>query len=129
MRKFILVVFMVLALAGVAFADGQVDLNWPTPTTNCDTTPLTDLAGYTVKWWFSDTPGTIVEQDVGLVNAVTIDLIGNVEGKTVIFVVVSYDTSGNRSDDPQGCGTSPEANAVFPITFPSYPATLDAQVR
>lgn len=117
---------MIHAFVSEASADGRVSLTWTPPTLNCDDSTLTDLSGYVVKWWFQNTPSVVVEQDVGNVSSTTIDLIGDVEGKTVVFVVVSYDAHGNRSDDPEGCGASNPVNVPFAVTFPRPPTAVGA---
>ena len=135
--KWAAVIFMLCLVAGLlnalfvkdASADATVDLNWQTPTTNCDLTQLDDLAGYVIKWWFTDTPSVVVEQPVGLVNTAAITLIGDVEGKTVMFAITSIDNNGNRSDDPNGCGHSNEVTVPFVVTFPSPPTAVGATVR
>lgn len=122
MKRLLLLLLLVSMAVSVAWADGQVTLSWTAPTLNCDDSPLNDLGGYIIKWWYADTPEVVVEQDVGNVLTATIDLIGNVEGKDVVFVAVSYDTSGNRSDDVGGCGASAEVIVPFEITYPRPPA-------
>jgi hypothetical protein len=121
----IIAIAFILGMVGSLFADVSVPLVWTEPVLNCDGSNLDDLAGYIVLWWNQASPGTIVELDVGLVTTTTVSLIGNVEGLTYVFAVVSKDENGNRSDDPDGCGTSPQKVAgPFPATVPGPPPTL-----
>ncbi len=133
--KWLIIIAALVVAAGIASAlfapkanAASVDLTWTAPTTNCDTSALTDLEGYIVKWWFTDTPQVIVEQDVGNVTSTSVVLDDTlVEGKTVVFAVTAYDTNGNRSD--QDCGHSNEVSVPFGLTYPSPPTGLGATVQ
>jgi hypothetical protein len=120
----IIAIAFILAMVGNVFADASVPLSWTAPQFNCDGSTLDDLSGYVIKWWNQDTPGTAIEVDVGLVTSTVINLIGDVEGKSFVFVAVSKDSNGNRSDDPGGCGASNEKVVPFGITYPAPPTTL-----
>ena len=72
----------------------RVSLSWTAPTTNQDSTPLTDLAGYKVYHGFASRSYNVTI-DVGLTtSAVLSDLQ---DGRTYYFAVTAYDTSGNQS--------------------------------
>lgn len=126
---FILVLFLILFLAFPAWG-ASVNLNWSTPTVNCDGTAMTDLAGYVIQW--GETSGgpypNLHNVDDPAATSATVN-VGTLENTTLYFTVVSIDTSGNRSDDPTyGCGTSPEASVPFNPLCPSPPATLTGAV-
>lgn len=77
-------------------------LSWTAPTTNSDSSPLTDLSGYKIYWGTSARTGTSAPGgysgtavDVHNVTSYTMDSIGDT-GATY-FSVVAYDTSGNES--------------------------------
>ena len=71
----------------------QAILQWDAPTTNTDSTPLTDLAGYRIYYGPSATQlnRTI---DVGLVTTYTLQLLPG----TYYFAVTSKNTAGIESD-------------------------------
>lgn len=129
MKRYIFLILLLCMLIPMsAQADEQVRLGFNAPTLNCDDSNLVDLAGYVVRWWYQSTPGTLVELDVDLdgspeldgvgPESVVVTLVGNVEGRTVLFQGVSKDTSGNLSDDPGGCGPSNLVSVPFAVTFP-----------
>ena len=86
-----------------AFA-ATVTLSWNAPTTNSDTTQLTDLAGYRV--YMSNTSGqynsgNIVKSNIpassstgGVTETTTVD---NLPNGTYYFIVTAYDIYGNES--------------------------------
>lgn len=123
MKRLALVMLMVLCMAAPALG-ASVSLSWQAPVLNCDDTDLEDLAGYVIKWWYQSTPTVVVEQPVGLVTTADIDLLGNVEGKTVVFEIASVDTSGNRSDAIDGCGASNQVTIPFGPVYPRPPTLL-----
>jgi len=90
---------------------GEVTLSWDAPTTNEDSTPLTDLAGYKV-YYDSDQSGPPYD-GIGAIQGLSpIDvkvselsdsnnpkyqISGLSDGATYYFAVTAYDTSGNES--------------------------------
>jgi Bacterial Ig domain/Fibronectin type III domain len=85
-----LMVWITQALAG------QAQLAWNAPTTNTDGTTLTNLAGYKLRYWQTNS-GTPQNLDVG--NQTSYTLTGLVDGATYSFVVNAYNTSGIISSD------------------------------
>ena len=79
----------------VAFA-GSATLSWTPPTTNVDSTPLTDLAGY--KVYYGTSSGNYT-QSININNtATTTYQIDNLtDGTTYYFSVTAYDTLNNES--------------------------------
>src|SRR5207248_39883 len=63
---------------------------------NTDGTPLTNLAGYKLRYW-QNSSGTPQSLDVG--NQSSYTLTGLVDGATYSFVVDAYTTSGTTSSD------------------------------
>lgn len=81
---------------------GTATLTWNGPSTNADTTPLADLAGYRV--YQSTTSGTYNAGPVATVAAPSTGggtgittTINNLASGTYYFVVRAYDSSGNES--------------------------------
>jgi hypothetical protein len=73
----------------------QVRLAWDPPTTNTDSSPLTDLAGYKLHVGQNSGAYTSVI-NVGNVTTFTLTT-GLVEGRTYYLAVTAYDTVGNAS--------------------------------
>jgi hypothetical protein len=74
---------------------GSVTLAWSAPTLREDGTPLTNLAGYRIRYGTS--PGSYPNQ-VQLPNpGITTCVIENLPRGTYYFVATSYDTSGSES--------------------------------
>jgi hypothetical protein len=75
---------------------GSATLAWTPPTTNDNTTPLTDLAGFKVHYGTS--PGLHTRTiDVPNAAATTYTVTGLPLGATYYFVVTAYNTSGVES--------------------------------
>lgn len=76
-------------------AIGTATLSWTAPTTHTDGTPLTDLAGYKLRYGnASDTyPNTITIGNPG----VTTYVVQSLASGTYYFVLASYDSSGVES--------------------------------
>lgn len=93
-----------LVLATDDVPDGQgglsaiVTAGWAAPTTNSDSSPLTDLAGYELRWSYADGQGLPTGWNaVGPTLATTIDISVPALGADVIVQVLAYDRAGNRS--------------------------------
>ena len=80
-------------LSGVS-SDGGVTLEWAAPSANNDDSPLTDLAGYKIR--YGTEPGVYaVTADAGNVTSYQVQ---NLErGKTYYFTVTAVNTTGNES--------------------------------
>jgi hypothetical protein len=80
----------------VGSSTGSATLSWTAPTENSDSTPLTDLSGYTVYY------GTAVDNYPNSVRihnpSITINVIENLSLGTWYFVVTAFDISGNESE-------------------------------
>jgi len=119
----------VLSLVGLTTGHaGTLDLAWDAPTTNQDSSPLTDLSGYRV---YSSTstiascPPTSSPQFVAAANpapapntTVTYRLAGLTQGTTYFVRVTAVDTSGNES------GCTNEVSAVALVDPDSTPPTV-----
>jgi hypothetical protein len=74
---------------------GSATLSWQAPTTRTDGTPLTNLAGYRIR--YGTAPGTynnvITIPNGGITSAV----VSNLPPATYYFVASAYDTSGTES--------------------------------
>ena len=89
-------------------------LSWQAPTTNEDGSPLTDLAGYTIRWGMNAGGPYPNIVDVGMILSADID-VGSQDGTTVYYVATAYDTSGNQS------AFSNEVSKTYPTLAPSPP--------
>ena len=96
--------FIFFLLSALPVFAASVTLTWDAPTTNSDTTPLTDLSGYRV--YMSTTSGqynsgNIVKNNIpassstgGVTETTTVD---NLPNGTYYFAVTAYDIYGNES--------------------------------
>lgn len=83
------------SIAVQAIATGSATLSWTPPTQNTDGSPLTDLAGYRVRWGTSQGNYANV---VSINNpGITTYVIENLTPNTYYFVATAFDTSGNES--------------------------------
>jgi hypothetical protein len=79
----------------VAVATGSATLSWIPPTTNTDGSPLTNLAGYRVRW--GPAAGTYTSS-VTLSNpGLTAYVVGNLVPGTYYFVVTALNSAGAES--------------------------------
>ena len=78
-------------------AMGSATLSWQAPTTRTDGSPLTNLAGYRIRYGTSsgNYPNLVGIPNGGLTSAV----IENLPPSTYYFVVSAYDTTGAESDN------------------------------
>lgn len=76
-------------------ATGSATLSWQAPTTRTDGSPLTNLAGYRIRYGTAvgSYPNAIDIPNGGLTSAV----VGNLPPATWYFVVSAYDTTGAES--------------------------------
>jgi hypothetical protein len=76
-------------------ADGTATLSWTAPTTRSDGSPLTNLAGYKVRYGnaVGNYPTTITISNPGI----TTYVVENLASGTYYFVLASYDTDGLES--------------------------------
>ena len=79
----------------VAVASGSATLSWTPPTTNTNGTPLTNLAGYRVRWGTAagNYPNAVTLNNPGLATYV----VGNLAPGTYYFVVTALNSSGTES--------------------------------
>jgi hypothetical protein len=79
----------------VAVAGGSATLTWTPPTTNTNGTPLTNLAGYRVRWGTAagNYPNAVTLNNPGLATYV----VGNLAPGTYYFVVTALNSSGVES--------------------------------
>ena len=75
---------------------GSATLSWTPPTTNVDSTPLTDLAGFKIYY---GTSSGYYTQSIDINNTTTTSYQVNnlTDGATYYFAVTAYDTSSNES--------------------------------
>lgn len=119
-KKVVLILFLLFPLTAHS---ASVTLTWNPPSVSCDGSTLNDLFGYVVKWGISPGGPYPNEVDVDDATATSASVnVGDQENVTLYFVVVSRDTSGNRSDDSTGCGTSNEVQIPFGPVPPSPPS-------
>lgn len=83
---------------------GKVALTWTAPTTNSDSSPLTDLGGYKIYYGTTARTGSEPGSDQGgysnvvdASNVSTYTINGIADTGTTYFSVVAYDTSDNKS--------------------------------
>jgi hypothetical protein len=78
-------------------AMGSATLSWQAPTTRTDGSPLTNLAGYRIRYGTAsgNYPNLIGIPNSGLTSAV----IENLPASTYYFVISAYDTTGAESDN------------------------------
>jgi putative Ig domain-containing protein len=83
------------SIAVVAVANGSATLTWTPPTTNTDGSPLTNLAGYRVRWGLA--PGnytnSVTLNNPGLASYVVTNLVPG----THYFVVTAVNSAGVES--------------------------------
>ena len=127
-------VFRILAIAAIIFAAMQfgiwidkalaasVPFTWPAVTTNCDLSTANDIAGYVILWGTTQGGPYPNEHIVTTPSTSTLVDVGDQDGVDLYFVAVTYDIDGNRTDDPGGCGTSPEVAVNFPTKIPTFPS-------
>ena len=123
--------FIFFLLNAIPVFAASVTLTWDAPTTNSDTTPLTDLSGYRV--YMSTTSGqynsgNIVKNNIpassstgGVTETTTVD---NLTNGTYYFIVTAYDIYGNESgnsNEIQKTTTGGDTQA------PTVPTGLSAQ--
>lgn len=79
----------------VAVAGGSATLTWTPPTTNTNGTPLTNLAGYRVRWGTAagNYPNAVTLNNAGLATYV----VGNLAPGTYYFVVTALNSAGVES--------------------------------
>ena len=79
----------------MAVAGGSATLTWTPPTTNTNGTPLTNLAGYRVRWGTAagNYPNAVTLNNPGLATYV----VGNLAPGTYYFVVTALNSSGVES--------------------------------
>ncbi|UCG39080.1 MAG: hypothetical protein JSV00_02250 [bacterium] len=105
----------------------SVTFNWSPPSTSCDGSALSDLFGYAILWGTNSGGPYLNQHNVDDPGATSVTInVGSVENQTLYFVAVSVDSSGNRSDDVGGCGTSNEVAQYFGPVPPSPPRGLVA---
>jgi hypothetical protein len=86
-------------------ANGSLTVGWTPPTTRTDGSPLTNLAGFKLRYGNSvdDYPNTITIPNPG----VTAYMVENLARGTYHFVVAAYDSSGSES-----LNTSPVSGTI-----------------
>jgi len=79
-----------------SIAHGSATLSWQPPTTRVDGTPLTNLAGYRIRYGTSSGsyPNVITIANGALTNAVVSNLVPG----TYYFVTTAFDSTGAESD-------------------------------
>jgi len=79
---------------------GTINLAWDQVTTNADSTPCTDLAGYKIYYGTSTgsygTPVTVAMSSLRDPTAPAYSLTGLTNGTTYYIVVTAFDTAGNE---------------------------------
>ena len=77
-------------------SSGSVTLSWQPPTQRTDGSPLTNLAGYRIR--YGTAPGNYPNTRQIANAGVTTAVIENLPAGTYYFVVTAYDTSGGESE-------------------------------
>jgi len=94
---------LIISLYSPDLFAADVTLFWDPPTTNADGSPLTDLAGYVI--YYGTATGDYTQSiDVG--NATTYQVSNLTKGVTYYFVVTTYDTLWNESNDSDEVSTT-----------------------
>jgi len=129
MKRCSIALILILVFPCMAFG-ASVSLSWSPPVFSCDGSTLNDLAGYVILW--GPTSGgpypNMHNVDDPAATSATVN-VGSQENTTLYFVSVSVDSSGNRSDDAGGCGTSNETSVSFGSVSPSPPSGLSAMAN
>lgn len=87
------IIVLIFILSAPVYAE-SIALTWVAPTTNMDSTPLTDLAGF--KMYRGTATGVYdVITDIGMTLCTVIG--GLTVGTTYYFVVTAYDVLANES--------------------------------
>ena len=118
-----------LLSANTTFA-GSATLSWTPPTTNVDSTPLTDLAGF--KVYYGTSSGYYTQSiDINNAAATTYQVNNLTDGTTYYFSVTAYDTSNNESSfSNEACrtiGTTTCNSSSSDTQAPTIPTGLSAQ--
>lgn len=108
---------------------GQSQLSWVPPTTNTDSSPLTNLASYKIYY---GTAATTLTQTKTLAAPASGDLILNIANGTWFFAVSAISSTGKESAKsnvatktiPAASATDTELVTVTPDTTPSPPSNL-----
>ena len=101
--KLILIIIFILIWTRIGMAE-SVSLRWDAPTTNTDSTSLTDLGGYKIYRGIATGVYDVIT-DVG--NKLCIVIEGLTVGMTYYFAATAYDISANES------GYSNEVNKLI----------------
>ncbi|MEN8263516.1 MAG: choice-of-anchor D domain-containing protein [Nitrospirota bacterium] len=116
-----LIIYPVILLFATALYAGDVTVSWDPPTTNEDTTPLTDLSGYIL--YYGTTPGDYFDNiDVG--NVTTYQVNNLTDGLTYYFAVTAYNTSRTESEysDEEVITINPPPSPEITVTDSISPA-------
>lgn len=95
----------VFAIAVQQTSMGSATLSWQAPTTRTDGTPLTNLAGFRIRYGTSSGsyPNVLQIPNAGISSAV----VGNLPPATYYFVISAYDNAGAES-----ANTSPVSKTI-----------------
>lgn len=86
---------LVFSIEVLGTTTGAATLSWTIPTVNADGTPLTDLAGFRIRYGMS--AGNYPNTEVIANASISTFMVENLSSATWFFVVTAYDTSGNES--------------------------------
>lgn len=101
----------------------KVDLTWTAPTTNSDSTALSDLKGYKVYYRYNTSDSWKFYSDVTTTSATVQELVPE---RVVYFAVKAYDVSNNLSEFSQSfsINTIPGAVEANPPSAPVFTSKL-----
>jgi len=113
-------------------ASESVTLSWTAPTQNTDGSPLTDLAGFNIK--YGTTPGGPYPNEVSISNpSITTFVVSPLTSGNWFFVATAFNALGVESDFSNealkilGTITVQESVGIVVNPKPNVPTGLDAQ--
>lgn len=115
------------APTGLAAAAGntQVALTWTAPTTNTDSTSITDLAGYNV-YYSTSSGGPYTQANASTVTGTNYAVTGLTNGTAYYFVVTAIDSESPVQESADSSEVNATPSAAVVATVPNAPGSVNA---